>query len=71
MMHGMDHDESTSADSTDVFLNANTASTFPKQSMELSCIHMMVAIARQLPRTSANEKPKTTYHIIRHHKQIV
>lgn len=29
MMHGIDHDESTRADNTDVFLNANTANTFP------------------------------------------
>jgi hypothetical protein len=31
MMHGIDHDESTRADNTDVFLNANTANTFPRK----------------------------------------
>lgn len=73
-MHGIDHDESTSADNTDVFLNANTASTLPKvEHKEISCILIMAAVGSQcVPRTSANEKPKTGYHIvIRHHTWII
>jgi hypothetical protein len=33
MIHGIVHDESTSADNTDVFLKANTANTLATQNL--------------------------------------
>lgn len=72
MMHGIDHDESTSADNTDVFLNANTASTLPKVKhiyRDQLCSHDVVIVFHvYLERLQMKSQRLDFAIVIRHHK---